>query len=527
MKLKNALISVYAKDGIVDFAKVLSTNNLKIISTGGTALILEKNEIITTRVEELTNFPEILDGRVKTLHPKIHGGILAKRDNKKHVNTLESLNVTPIDIVVVNLYPFSEIKKNVNSDENQTLEGIDIGGPTLIRAAAKNYKNVLIVVDPNDYESVGKAIINNSIDINFRRYLAYKAFKHTLNYESQINLHFQELVDIHITEEKKHKNINLEIINLNLTKKSDLRYGENPHQNAASYIKTGSSYEGLLNSNKVQGKPLSFNNLVDSDTAVNCVKMFKSPASVIVKHANPCGVAEATSIENAFIFSKETDPLAAFGGVVAFNSRIEDKLALLIIESFFEVIIAPSISNSALQIFKNKEKLRVLISKEIFSNHKSDDELDIKSINGGYLVQNRDYIDKKNIFSNIVTQKKPTHTETEDLKFAWKVSHWIKSNAIVFCKNKRTLGIGAGQMSRVDAVKIAAIKAKETSQSLKGSVVASDAFFPFSDSVEILAREGARSIIQPGGSIRDQEVIEAANKKNISMIFTNQRHFRH
>ncbi len=525
MKIRNALISVYLKDGIEEFAKALLENNLKIISTGGTSSILEKNGIATTKVEELTNFPEILDGRVKTLHPKIHGGILAKRDNNNHVRTLQSHNITLIDIVVVNLYPFSEIKKKVNSDENKTLEGIDIGGPTLIRAAAKNYKNVLVVVDPNDYESVNNAIKENKIDLNFRRYLAFKAFEHTLNYESQINSHFQELIDIHNIDSKKHKNP--KIINLNLTKKNDLRYGENPHQTAASYIKTGNTSVGLLDSNQIQGKPLSFNNLVDSDTAVNCVKMLKNPASVIVKHANPCGVAEALTLEKAFVFSKSTDPISSFGGVVAFNSKIEDKLALLIIESFFEVVIAPSISESAIQIFKSKKRLRVLISQKIFSNDENDNELDIKKINGGYLIQTKDFIDSKTIFSNIVTQRKPSNNEIEDLIFAWNVSHWIKSNAIVFCKSKITLGIGAGQMSRVDAVKIATIKAKESSKSLKGSVVASDAFFPFQDSIDILASEGASCIIQPGGSIKDDEIIKAANEKNIAMIFTNQRHFRH
>ncbi|OUV03674.1 MAG: bifunctional phosphoribosylaminoimidazolecarboxamide formyltransferase/IMP cyclohydrolase [Betaproteobacteria bacterium TMED82] len=540
MRFNSALISVYKKEGIEEFASFLSKHCTQLISTGGTAKKLQSVGLTPTTVENVTDFPEILAGRVKTLHPKIHAGILAKRKDVSHMNILKKNVIPQIDIVVVNLYPFSEIKKKAGEDEGKTLEGIDIGGPTLIRAAAKNFKDVMPVIDPSDYELVISFIKNNKVDIEFRRYLAKKAFDHTKFYEHQISEYFKTSTlvmqkvetedcifkDGPETEPFASKKTSLESqIPLVFTRSNNLRYGENPHQLAAAYHLDHAG--GLLNAKLVQGESLSFNNLVDADTAVNCCKSLNEPAAVIVKHANPCGVAIAKNNVDAFSFARSTDPKSSFGGVLALNSELDKKLAGAIKKYFFEVVIAPSISLAAKEILKEKNNLRLLCSSKLFSKETlSAGILDIKKILGGYLIQ-LDEEQNSGLELKVVTKKEPTKKEFDDLMFAWKISKWVKSNAIVFCKDQKTLGIGAGQMSRIDSTNIAIMKAKEFSHSLTGSAVASDAFFPFRDGLDLISKTGASCVIQPGGSKNDKEVIAVANDNDISMIFTNLRQFRH
>ena len=515
IKIKKALISVSNKSNVLELAKSLSSFDIEILSTGGTAKLLKKNKIKVTDVSDYTKFPEMLDGRVKTLHPKIHGGILGRRDIPEHNETMKNHEIDPIDLVVVNLYPFEETIRQKGCSLELAIENIDIGGPAMIRSAAKNYQHVAILTNPNDYKSFTDEIEQNqgSISLDFSFSLAKKAFERTAAYDLAINNYLtsddQNQFPVQLT-----KTIN---------KVMDLRYGENPHQEAAFYKDSNEDIGSLSSFDQIQGKKLSFNNLNDSDTAWECVKKFSQPSCVIVKHANPCGVASSNSLKEAYEAAFKTDPTSAFGGIIAFNKSLDEETASLIINQFAEVIIAVDFSEGAIKVFKNKPNVR-LLKIEIENNNT---EFDFKKIGGGWLIQTPDINNLDINNCSIVTNLKPSKDQLDDMKFAWVVSQYVKSNAIVFCKNKQTLGIGAGQMSRVDSTKIASLKAENANVDLTQSVVASDAFFPFRDGIDVIASHGAKCIIQPGGSIKDEEVIDAANEHGIVMLFTNVRHFKH
>ncbi len=515
IKIKKALISVSNKSNVLELAKSLSSFDIEILSTGGTAKLLKKNKIKVTDVSDYTKFPEMLDGRVKTLHPKIHGGILGRRDIPEHNETMKNHQIDPIDLVVVNLYPFEETIRQKGCSLELAIENIDIGGPAMIRSAAKNYQHVAILTNPNDYKSFTDEIEQNqgSISLDFSFSLAKKAFGRTAAYDLAINNYLtsddQNQFPVQLT-----KTIN---------KVMDLRYGENPHQEAAFYKDSNEDIGSLSSFDQIQGKKLSFNNLNDSDTAWECVKKFSQPSCVIVKHANPCGVASSKSLKEAYEAAFKTDPTSAFGGIIAFNKSLDEETASLIINQFAEVIIAVDFSEGAIKVFKNKPNVR-LLKIEIENNNT---EFDFKKIGGGWLIQTPDIHNLDINNCSIVTNLKPSKDQLNDMKFAWVVSQYVKSNAIVFCKNKQTLGIGAGQMSRVDSTKIASLKAENANVDLTQSVVASDAFFPFRDGIDVIASHGAKCIIQPGGSIKDEEVIDAANEHGIVMLFTNVRHFKH
>ena len=513
-KIKRALISVSDKENILDLAKVLIDYNVEIISTGGSAKLLKDNSIKVIEVSEYTNFPEMLDGRVKTLHPKIHGGILANRNIKNHLETLKQNDINEIDLVVVNLYPFQQAIKKESCTLDEAIENIDIGGPTMIRAAAKNFQSVAVLTDPNDYsEFIKKMNVNQgSLDVESRFMLAKKAFLHTAQYDGAISSYLSignQLLPNVLTKV--------------LEKTMDMRYGENPHQVAAFYKENEYLPGALSNFSQLQGKELSFNNLNDSDNAWECVKSFDEPSCVIVKHANPCGVCSAANVSDAYKGAFLTDPISAFGGIIAFNKELDSKTASLIINQFAEVIIAPNFTDEALSIFKTKPNIRLLR----IPTEKVAGQLDFKKIGGGWLVQTADDHELDINQCEVVTKLKPDMENLLDLKFAWQVAQYVKSNAIVFCKNKKTIGVGAGQMSRVDSTKIAAIKAENAGLNLKNSVVASDAFFPFRDGIDVLASYGAKYVIQPGGSLKDNEVIQAANEHGLVMLFTKIRHFKH
>ncbi len=499
--VKRAIISVYDKKGIVEFAKGLKNLGIEIISTGGTYKLLKEKGIEVINVSDYIDFPEIFKGRVKTLHPKIHAGILGFRDED-----MREQGIDPIDMVVVNLYPFEDTVKKGGTLE-EAIEMIDIGGPTLIRAASKNYKYVTVIVDPADYEDViNEMNINNGeLSINTKFKLAKKGFKLTAGYDDYISNYLSSL-----NESIKFP----ETLNLQFSKIIDLRYGENPHQKAAFY--------GILPVNpfiKLYGKELSYNNILDFDSAVNILKEFNEKVSVIIKHNNPCGFAKSdVSLIDAYKKAIECDPMSAFGGIVGINGIVDKELAMEITSIFVEGVIAPEYRDDALDILKTKKNIIILK----MNKRKEDGIYDIRKAFGGIVVQDRDLDLIKEL--KIVTERKPTIEEMEDMNFAWKVCKYVKSNGIVFAKNGQIIGIGAGQMSRVDSVKIAIMKANIP---IKGSVMASDAFFPFRDSVDIASEVGITGIIQPGGSIRDKEVIKAANEHNMSMIFTGVRHFRH
>ena len=515
LRIKNALVSVSDKTGLEELVRYLDKNNVLIFSTGGTAKFIESLGINVTQVSEITNFPEIMDGRVKTLNPLIYGGILNRRGIDDHVQ--KEHKMVNLDLMVINLYPFEETisKKNVN--ESNAIENIDIGGPSMIRASAKNFYHKAILTDPEDYESFINELENNDclISETSRRGLAIKAFRRTAMYDSAIHNYFSQKVDEELIPEE---------IPLGLKKISSLRYGENPHQNAGLYISQKQD-DSLANAKIQQGKELSYNNFLDANTAMNCVMEFDDPACVIVKHVNPCGVAIGENIKNAYEKSFETDPESAFGGVIAVNGCVDKTFASTLIEKqFVEVLIAPDFSEDALGVLKEKKNIRV-ISKKVFE--KNSMPLSIQAIDGGFLVQEDDWkmIDKDNL--EYVTDKKPTDNQILDLLFAWKVCKYVKSNAIIFAKDQQTIGIGAGQMSRVNSAKIASLKAAAANLETNGSVMASDGFFPFSDSIQMASDNGISCIIQPGGSIKDNEVIQEANKNNIAMVLTRMRHFRH
>ena len=515
-KINRALISVSDKDKLIPFAKELDQNKVEIISTGGTYNYLSTNKISAIEISNITNFPEIMDGRVKTLHPKIHGGILGRKKIDDEI--MDQHDIEKINLLAVNLYPFKETIKKHDISINEAIENIDIGGPAMIRAAAKNHENVVVLVDPNDYEDFIEKYEHNEITIEYRQYLAAKAFGHTASYDAAINQYFnKEILKITYPDQLIYSG-NIQ---------SKLRYGENPHQTAAFYKDDMSSNErNLASSRKIQGKDLSYNNIADGAAAYECVNQFSSPACVIVKHANPCGVALDDSIKKAYMRAFSTDPTSAFGGIIAFNRLLDGETAKLIIEKqFVEVIIAPEISSEAETILNKKQDVRVLETGKFFDSDK--DDYDLKKVSGGLLIQSADDGKISESDLKIVTQKKPSKKEISDMLFAWRVGKYVKSNAILFCKDNMTIGIGAGQMSRVYSARIAAIKAADEDLDISNSVMSSDAFFPFRDGIDAVASYGISAIIQPGGSIRDDEVIAAANENNIAMVFTGMRHFRH
>ena len=511
---KRALISVSDKTGIVEFAKELVSLNYEIISTGGTKKVLKEASIDVIGVSEITGFPECLDGRVKTLHPAIHAGVLAMRDNKEHMEKFVELNINPIDIVCIKLYPFKETNSKENVTFEDAIENIDIGGPTMIRAAAKNYQDVAVVVDPKDYTVIIDELKkNDKISLDTKLDLAYKVFEHTSSYDTMIAEYLRKTL-------KKSKFP--QVLSMTYEKVQEMRYGENPHQKAAFYKEMFSEKGTLVNAKQIHGKELSFNNINDTDGALDTLKEFDEPTVVGVKHANPCGVGSAKNIYDAYIKAYNGDKESIFGGIIAANMEIDEKTAIEINKIFIEIVIAPSFSQKALEILMQKKNIRILELKDIGLKHEKDTTT-LKKVAGGLLIQDLDTeLIKDEI--NPVTNRKPTKEEMEDLIFAWKVVKHTKSNGISIAKDKMAIGVGPGQTSRVGALNVALDRAKGKT---KGSVMASDAFFPFNDCVEMAHAAGITAIIQPGGSIRDQDSIDLCNKYNIAMVFTSMRHFKH
>ncbi|RPI44145.1 MAG: bifunctional phosphoribosylaminoimidazolecarboxamide formyltransferase/IMP cyclohydrolase PurH [Betaproteobacteria bacterium] len=516
--VKRALISVSDKTGLTDLAHCLARYGCEILSTGGTAKTLRDCGIRVIEVADYTGFPEMLDGRVKTLHPRIHGGILARRDQPTHVRAMTEHDIPPIDLVVVNLYPFAQtVARGARLDG--AIENIDIGGPAMVRSAAKNYRDVAVVTDPADYPRIIEELdaSEGAIGLKLRFALAKKAFSHTAAYDSAISNYLTSLDD------QDEPGAFPQRLNLNFERVQTLRYGENPHQNAAFYRDVEVLPGSLASCRQVQGKELSYNNIADADAAWECVKTFEQVACVIVKHANPCGVAIAESITEAYQRAFATDPTSAFGGIIAMNRPLDAAAAEAVSAQFVEVLIAPSITTEALAVLARKPNIRVL---EI-ALAEGANRWDFKRVGGGLLLQSPDIAPINAADLHCVTRRKPSPHELADLVFAWRVAKFVKSNAIVYCGDGRTLGVGAGQMSRVDSARIAASKAVNAGLSLHGSVVASDAFFPFRDGIDVLAEAGARAVVQPGGSMRDEEVIAAADEHGLAMVFTGIRHFRH
>jgi phosphoribosylaminoimidazolecarboxamide formyltransferase/IMP cyclohydrolase len=519
--IRRALISVSDKSGVVEFARTLKALKIEILSTGGTAKLLADNGIPVTEVSDYTGFPEMLDGRVKTLHPKIHGGILGRRDLDSHVQAMKQRDIPPIDLVVVNLYPFEETVARKNCTLDDAIENIDIGGPTLLRAAAKNYAAVTVIVDAADYGPVLEEMQQQgSVSDQTRFRLATKAFAHTAAYDGAIANHLGR-------EQPGSARADFpDTFNMQFRHAMGLRYGENPHQKAAFYVERRPAEACVATARMLQGKELSFNNIADADAALECVKSFDDTACVIVKHANPCGVAIADTVLDAYKHAYVTDPTSAFGGIIAFNRPLDAATAKIILDrQFVEVIVAPSIHDNAKPILAGKPNVRVLETGAWGATRTP--QLDYRRVTGGLLVQDADHgsITEKNL--KVVTKRKPNQQELSDLLFAWKVVKFVKSNAIVYCKEGRTIGVGAGQMSRVYSARIASIKATDAGLEVRGSVMASDAFFPFRDGLDQAAEVGVTAVIQPGGSMRDKEVIEAADQHGIAMVFTGMRHFRH
>jgi phosphoribosylaminoimidazolecarboxamide formyltransferase/IMP cyclohydrolase len=517
-KVRRALLSVSDKSGIVELARALSELGVALVSTGGTAQLLAREGVPVTEVSAVTGFPEMLDGRVKTLHPKIHGGLLAKRDDAKHQAALREAEIEPIDLLVVNLYPFQSTVADPDCRLEDAVENIDIGGPAMLRAAAKNYPGVTVVVDPADYARVLEEIrAQGTTSAETRFMLARKVFAHTASYDGAIAAYLSSL------DEGGKRTEYPAFLSLAFRKLQDLRYGENPHQSAAFYRDERPVPGAIAGYRQVQGKELSYNNIADADAAWECVKQFEEPACVIVKHANPCGVALADGPASAYDKAFRTDPVSAFGGILAFNRALDLAAAQAIGRQFAEVIIAPRVDRDALSEFAKKANLRVLeipLAREPQAH-------DYKRVGGGLLVQTTDARPISRSELRVVTKKAPSEAQWADLLFAWRVARFVKSNAIVFCREAMTLGVGAGQMSRVDSVRIASLKAHAAKLELKGAAVASDAFFPFRDGVDVLADAGAAAVIQPGGSVRDDEVIAAADEHGLAMVFTGVRHFRH
>jgi len=517
--VKRALISVSDKTGIVEFAQQLTELGVEILSTGGTYKLLKQSGVAAVEISDYTGFPEMMDGRVKTLHPKVHGGILGRRGQDNDI--MQAHGIQEIDMVVVNLYPFENTVANPDCDLPTAIENIDIGGPTMVRAAAKNYNHVAIVVNADHYATVLAEMRENSsaLSASSRFKLSVKAFEHTAAYDGAI----ANYLGRRTTDETA---LFADTFNVQMSKKQSMRYGENPHQNAAFYVENSPAEACIATAEQIQGKELSFNNIADTDAALETVKQFDEPACVIVKHANPCGVAQGSDILSAYQQAFTTDPESSFGGIIAFNRELDAATAQAIVDKqFVEVIIAPSVAADAIDAVKAKKNVRLLTcghwSSPVTSSY------DYKRVTGGLLVQDRDngIITASDL--KVVSKRMPTEKEIQDLLFAWKVAKMVKSNAIVYAKNMRTIGVGAGQMSRINSARIAAIKAEHAGLQVRGSAMASDAFFPFRDGIDSAAAAGIDTVIQPGGSMRDEEVIAAADEHNMAMVFTGMRHFRH
>ena len=519
-KVSRALISVSDKNGIVDFARALQELNIELLSTGGTFRLLKENNISVTEVSDYTNFPEMMDGRVKTLHPKVHGGILGRRGVDDEV--MEEHSIKPIDMVVVNLYPFASTVSDPTCTLPDAIENIDIGGPTMVRSAAKNHKDVAVLVNNNNYAEVVEELKKNQGQLKYQtRYeLMVKAFEHTAGYDGMIANHFGARGTDNTARDFSNT------CNMQYFKTQEMRYGENPHQKAAFYTEASPTEASVATAKQLQGKELSFNNIADTDAALECVKQFDEPACVIVKHANPCGVAVASDIGAAYELAFATDPESAFGGIIAFNRELDSKTARAICEKqFVEVIIAPTVSADASAVVAEKKNVRLLACGMWDSQRPND--FDYKRVNGGLLIQDRDngMVCERDL--KVVSKRIPTSREMSDMLFAWKVAKMVKSNAIIYAKNNQTIGVGAGQMSRINSARIAGIKAEHAGLDVVGAVMASDAFFPFRDGIDNAGKAGISCIIQPGGSMRDDEVITAANEHGMAMVFTGMRHFRH
>jgi len=524
-----ALLSVSDKTGIVEFARTLHDSGVKLLSTGGTAKLLAENGLPVTEVSEITGFPEMLDGRVKTLHPRVHGGLLARRDVPEHMAALKEHGIGTIDLLIINLYPFAKATARPDCTLEDAIENIDIGGPAMLRAAAKNWQDVAVVIDPVDYPQVLAELKSpEGLRKKTKFALAKKVFAHTAAYDGMITNYLTALADdaeLH-GEAVPARGDFPATFTLQLTKMQDMRYGENPHQGAAFYRDAQPASGTLAGWHQLQGKELSFNNIADSDAAWECVKTFDVPACVIVKHANPCGVAIGASAAEAYSKAFKTDPTSAFGGIIAFNRTLDGAAAEAVVRQFVEVVIAPSVTPEARTIFAAKQNVRVL-EVPLPEGAVTMNTIDFKRVGGGVLVQSTD---SRNVLPHelrVVTKVLPTAEQMVDLMFAWKVAKFVKSNAIVFCAGGMTMGVGAGQMSRIDSARIAGIKAENAGLSLKGTAVASDAFFPFRDGLDVVCDAGATCVIQPGGSMRDEEVINAADERGIAMLLTGTRHFRH
>ena len=517
LQIRRALISVSDKTGIEDFAQTLVAAGIEILSTGGTYRALQQAGIAVTEVSDHTGSPEIMDGRVKTLHPKIHGGILARRGIDDEVLVAQSID--PIDLVVVNLYPFAATIQRPDCTDELAIENIDIGGPTMVRAAAKNHADVLVVVQPEDYDKVVQGISDNSIDLSMRRAFALKAFRHTAQYDATVAgyLGADEALPDSLT--------------LTFDKIDDMRYGENPHQRAGFYREVGGAGSvanaagTIAGYEQLQGKALSYNNIADTDAALECVAEFSEPACVIVKHANPCGVGLGANLLQAYEKAFTTDPTSAFGGIIAFNRQLDAEVLKVILDrQFVEVVIAPTVAAAAVEIARQKKNVRLLSCGERSGAGRG---MEYKRVGGGLLLQDADEVCLDETALQVVTKAQPTPQQMADLHFAWKVAWFTKSNAIVYARDGQTIGVGAGQMSRVISAKIAGLKAAEEGLSVPGAVMASDAFFPFRDGIDAAAEAGISAVIQPGGSMRDDEVIGAADEHGLAMVFTGIRHFRH
>ena len=518
-KIKRAIVSVSDKSGVVSFAKGLAEMGVEILSTGGTAKTLREQGVAVKDISEYTGFPEMLDGRVKTLHPKVHGGLLGQRSKKEHVAKMKEHGILPIDLVAVNLYPFEATIAKEGCSLEDAIENIDIGGPTMIRSSAKNYPDVTVIVDPSDYDAVLAELKQKgevSLETNFR--LAKKVFQHTARYDGAISNYLGQI------EGGKKIHEFPETFTFQVKKAQGLRYGENPHQKAAFYREYLSVEPSVSNAVQLQGKELSYNNILDTDSAFETVKEYEETAVVIIKHNNPCGVAiSSLGLADAYRKARDCDPVSAFGGVVGFNRVVDEETARELGPIFLEVIIAPGFDPKALEILKAKKDLRILRTPSLSSSY-GRGGFDFRKVVGGLLLQDRDLGRVPMDQWKVVTKRKPTEEEKRAMAFGWKVAKHVKSNAIVLVREDRTIGIGAGQMSRVDSTRLAVMKAQS---STKGTVLASDAMFPFRDGVDTGAEAGAVAIIQPGGSIRDEEVIAAADEHNIAMVFTGMRHFRH
>ena len=519
MKIRRALISVSNKDGIIDLARGLAARNVEILSTGGTAAALKREKIPIRDVSDFTGFPEMMDGRIKTLHPKVHGGILARRDLSSHIDAMKAHGIEPIDLVCVNLYPFQATIRKPDCRLEAAVEQIDIGGPTMLRSAAKNFEHVVVLVDPLDYPRVLDAIQKHDGDVprEMRLALAQKVFQHTAVYDGVIANYLERAVE---GEEAVRFP---SVLTLQFEKVENLRYGENPHQQGAFYRESEAEESSIAAAHQLHGKAMSFNNYLDANAALELVREFHGVAAVIVKHNNPCGAAFGDTLAEAFLRAKETDPVSAFGGVIAFNHPVDEETAGEITKMFVEIVVAPGFEPEALALFKKKKDLRLLdVGPKLRSRPQG---MDLKRVVGGLILQDRDLGVLDDIRSlKVASRRSPTEAEYDSLAFAWIVCKHVKSNAIVYARDGRTVGIGAGQMSRVDSVKLGAMKAQ---MPLEGTVLASDAFFPFRDGIDEAGRLGVTAVIQPGGSIKDEEVIRAADEHGMAMVMTGMRHFRH